>query len=217
VAERGLRERKKQETRRHISNVATHLIALRGFENVTVADVAEAADVSRMTVFNYFPRKEDLYLDRHADRVAALAAAIGEREPGESVVTALRRHHHELLAAEHPLSGAIAGAAGFYRVLYASPALVSRMHEQGQEIDDAIAEVLVAEGEEPVRARLVAGLVGATVRTVFACAVRRIVAGDDAAAVRRDQVEVIDQAFDLLERGIGPYGGESEPGSRPDG
>ena len=68
-----------------------------------------------------------------------------------------------------------------------------------------------------MRARLVAGLVGATVRTVFACAVRRIVGGDAATDVRRDQVDVIDQAFDLLERGIGPYGGESGPGSRSDG
>lgn len=70
----GLRERKKWETRRRISDVATGLFFARGFDNVTIAEVAEAAGVSRMTVFNYFPRKEDLFLDRgrrHGGRLPA--------------------------------------------------------------------------------------------------------------------------------------------------
>ncbi|MER6799893.1 TetR/AcrR family transcriptional regulator, partial [Amycolatopsis mediterranei] len=75
----GLRERKKQATRLLISNVATGLFAERGFEEVTVAEIAEAAGVSKMTVFNYFPRKEDLFLDRHADRLAELTSVLRSR------------------------------------------------------------------------------------------------------------------------------------------
>ncbi len=60
----GLRERKKRQTRQHISDVATGLFLERGFDAVTIAEVAEAADVSVNTVYNYFPAKEDLFLDR---------------------------------------------------------------------------------------------------------------------------------------------------------
>ena len=60
--EKGLRERKKLATRRAISDIATGLFMERGFDNVTVAEVAEVANVAKMTVFNYFPRKEDLFL-----------------------------------------------------------------------------------------------------------------------------------------------------------
>jgi len=59
----GLRERKKRETRQHISDVATNMFLDRGFENVRVADVAEACGVSEKTVYNYFKTKESLMLD----------------------------------------------------------------------------------------------------------------------------------------------------------
>src|SRR3954463_9958942 len=114
MADHGLRERKKRATRQLISNVAWGLFIQRGFEEVTVAEIAEAAGVSKMTVFNYFPRKEDLFLDRHADRLAELVSVVRSRPPGVSAVGALRRHKHELLAAGHPLSGAIAGGPGFW-------------------------------------------------------------------------------------------------------
>jgi len=68
----GLRDRKKQATRQAISNVATRLFVERGYEAVSVADIAHEADVSRKTVFNYFARKEDLVFDRE-DEVRALA------------------------------------------------------------------------------------------------------------------------------------------------
>ena len=84
----GLRERKKAETRRRIADVATALFVQHGFDAVTVADVAEAADVSKMTVFNYFPRKEDLLLDRHLERLDAVRRAIAERPSGTAPVEA---------------------------------------------------------------------------------------------------------------------------------
>ncbi|TMD28420.1 MAG: helix-turn-helix transcriptional regulator, partial [Chloroflexi bacterium] len=57
----GLRERKKQQTRQQIFEASQHLFARRGFAEVKVAEVAEAANVSEMTVYNYFPTKEDLF------------------------------------------------------------------------------------------------------------------------------------------------------------
>jgi AcrR family transcriptional regulator len=203
MAEQGLRERKKQATRRMIADVATGLFVRRGFDAVTVAEIADAAGVSKMTVFNYFPRKEDLFLDRHADRLRELEAVVRDRPAGEPVVTALRRHHHELLAAGHPLSGAIEGVRGFWSVLQSSPALVSRSIEQEHEIAEMLSGVLAEETGDVLEARLVAGLLTATIGTIFRAAVDRIIAGDDVDAVRRDQVAVIDRAFDLVEQGIG--------------
>ena len=158
MADHGLRERKKQATRLLISNVATGLFIERGFEEVTVAEIAEAAGVSKMTVFNYFPRKEDLFLDRHADRLAELTSVVRDRTAGQSAGAALRAHQHSLLASGHPLSGAIAGGPGFWWVLTSSPALTARWYEQEREIAEAFAEVFVAETGDAFRSRMVAGL-----------------------------------------------------------
>ncbi|MEU5263897.1 TetR/AcrR family transcriptional regulator [Amycolatopsis sp. NPDC021455] len=207
MADPGLRERKKQATRLLISNVATALFVQRGFDEVTVAEVAEAAGVSKMTVFNYFPRKEDLFLDRHADRLAELVSVVRSRPAGTSPCTALRRHQHGLLASGHPLSGAIAGGPGFWSVLTSSPALLARWYEQEREIAEALAEVLTEETGEAFRSRMVAGLLTTAITTVFAHAMSRVLAGDDAAVVRREQAAVVDQAFDLVEHGVDGFGG----------
>ncbi|HEY9339055.1 MAG TPA: TetR family transcriptional regulator [Kribbella sp.] len=204
MAEQGLRERKKQATRRMISDVATGLFVRRGFDAVTVAEIADAAGVSKMTVFNYFPRKEDLFLDRHDDRLRELEAVVRDRPAGEPVAVAMRRYQHELLAARHPLSGAIEGVRGFWSVLESSPALVSRSIEQEHEIAAMLAGVLAAETGDEFGARLVANLLTATLTTIYHTSVARIIAGDDLAQVQADQVAVIDRAFDVLEQGIGP-------------
>ncbi|HEU5212074.1 MAG TPA: helix-turn-helix domain-containing protein, partial [Gaiellaceae bacterium] len=85
-----LRERKKQETRRRIGEAAHRLFEERGFDAVTVASVAEAADVSEGTVFNYFPTKEDLFYTGMEAFEAELVEAVRRREPGTSVIAAFR-------------------------------------------------------------------------------------------------------------------------------
>src|SRR5215211_2800343 len=87
----GLRERKKQQTRELIAETARRLFAERGFERVTVAEIARAADVSDQTVFNYFPTKEELVYWRLGSFEEELLSAIREREPGESVLAAFGR------------------------------------------------------------------------------------------------------------------------------
>jgi AcrR family transcriptional regulator len=90
----GLRAWKKERTRLAISDVATSLFMRDGFEAVTVAQIAAAAEVSVKTVFNYFPSKEDLFFDRADEVVDALAAAIVDRPAGTTIVQAL----HDQLA-----------------------------------------------------------------------------------------------------------------------
>ena len=85
----GLRERKKARTRQAISDIATGMFMERGFEAVTVAEIAEAADVSVKTVFNYFGSKEELFLDREAEIFAAITGAIADRPQGRSITEAL--------------------------------------------------------------------------------------------------------------------------------
>src|SRR6188472_3928476 len=86
----GLRERKKRQTREAIAQAAMRLFLARGFDAVTVADVARAADVSEKTVFNYFPAKEDLVLHGGEERRAALIEAIRSRPAGTSIVEPFR-------------------------------------------------------------------------------------------------------------------------------
>ncbi len=89
-AHASLRERKKLATRRSLRRVALDLVAERGFAHVTVEDIAEAADVSPRTFFNYFPSKEAAVVGADPDRVAALRERIAREAPGEPVLTALR-------------------------------------------------------------------------------------------------------------------------------
>ena len=89
-AHASLRERKKLATRRSLRRVALDLVAERGFAHVTVEDIAEAADVSPRTFFNYFPSKEAALVGAAPNRVAALRERIAYEAPGEPVLTALR-------------------------------------------------------------------------------------------------------------------------------
>src|SRR3954465_1404797 len=87
----GLRERKKEATRRLIADTARRLFAERGFDAVTVAEVARAADVAEKTVFNYFPTKEDLFYSDMEAFEERLLAAIRERPAGDTALEAFRR------------------------------------------------------------------------------------------------------------------------------
>src|ERR671933_2466057 len=87
----GLRERKKQQTRELIANTARRLFGERGFEAVTVAEVARAADVAEKTVFNYFATKEDLFYSGMEAFEERLLGAVRDREPGETALAAFRR------------------------------------------------------------------------------------------------------------------------------
>src|SRR3979411_535034 len=123
----GLRERKKEQTRQLIADTARRRFAARSLEEVTVAEVARAADVAEATVFNYFPTKEDLFYSGLEAFEDALLSAIRERDPGESVLAAFGRFVLEprgLLAARDP--DAVEHLAAISRVITESPALLAR-------------------------------------------------------------------------------------------
>ena len=86
----GLRERKKAATRQAISDIATRLFERHGFERVTLAEIAEAADVSVKTIFNYFGSKEELFFDRSDELLNGLLEALRSRGPGVSPTAAMR-------------------------------------------------------------------------------------------------------------------------------
>ena len=88
--EAGLRERKKARTRQHIADTAARLFADHGYDEVSVVDVARAADVSDQTVYNYFPVKQDLVFDRAEEFRERLARAVADRPAGTSPAQALR-------------------------------------------------------------------------------------------------------------------------------
>ncbi|WP_416519256.1 TetR/AcrR family transcriptional regulator [Streptomyces achromogenes] len=193
-----LRERKKRETRQRISDIATDLIGKRGFDAVTVAEIARAAGVSPMTVFNYFPRKEDLFLDRIPEAAGLFASAVRDRAPGESPLAALRRLALRLLEERHPLGGVGETFADFWRIVADSPALRARAREGVEEVEaaltDAFGEAGVADPE------LSAALAMAAYRAVFVASVRRLLAGGPVAEVAREHRGRLESAFDALER-----------------
>jgi AcrR family transcriptional regulator len=91
----GLRERKRRLTRHRISDVATVLFSTRGFDNVTVAEVAEIVGVSEKTIYNYFPSKESLVLDQADEAIQTFARVLRDRRPGESLTAATVRAMRE--------------------------------------------------------------------------------------------------------------------------
>src|SRR5436309_13446488 len=93
----GLRSRKKRAAREAIAATARRLFAKHGFDAVTVAEIAAAADVSEKTVFNHFAAKEDLVFAGGETRLALLKAAIAQRPPGASVLDVFRANSEAML------------------------------------------------------------------------------------------------------------------------
>ncbi|MFF4573745.1 TetR/AcrR family transcriptional regulator [Streptomyces sp. NPDC001410] len=196
--EPSLRERKKRETRQRISDIATLLFAQRGFDAVTVAEVAREAGVSTMTVFNYFPRKEDLFLDRIPEAAELFAAAVHDRTPGEPPLAALHRLALQLLDEQHPLGGMAERFVHFWRVVIDSPALRARAREGVEEVESALAAALAE--TEVADPHLLAALTVAAYRTVYVTSARRLMAGDPVKEVAEDHRARLGAAFATLER-----------------
>lgn len=166
-----LRESKKRETRQRISDVATAMFSKRGFEGVTVEEIADAANVSKMTVFNYFARKEDLVLDREAEVMAFLRGALADRPKGQSPIAALRGLVDSLLEQQHPFVSINDLTVSWWRVVTASPSLKARLREMGDEVVEGLAVELAGPKPDGL-ARLTAGVVVLTWRTAYAEALR---------------------------------------------
>lgn len=212
----GLRERRKQQTRQAISAVAMAMFAERGFDRVTISEVAETAGVSKMTVTNYFGRKEDLVFDRAEEIITSLAGAVAGRPYGESLLAAIRRDYEERLAANDVTLGP--PTESFARMLKDSHVLTSRWLEIAELREQALAEAIAAEnGIDDPQQRIVAALLASVHRVLFQQSTRRLLAGQPAEEIRATLAAASHRAFDLLEPSLGAYGIRTRAAHTPKG
>jgi len=200
----GLRERRKRETRQAISDIATGMFAARGYDQVTIADIAAAAGVAKMTVTNYFPRKEDLVFDQAEGLIRRLAEVIATRAPGESLLAAVRRDYADAVARGDVSLGLSSPA--FARMIQDAPALASRALEMLNQREQALGDAIAAEtGTDNPQQRVAAAVLASVPRVLSAEAFRRSLAGQPRDEIRAVLAEQAAAGFDLLEPALGDY------------
>ena len=181
-----LRERKKQLTRQALLTAADRLFAARGYDNVTVAEIADAANISVKTLFTYFASKEDLAFADEAELRDAITGAItGSPDgtaPADAVAAELRR-----ITQGTSQDGQLEGIEGYHRAFGDSPALQSRLRRMWSDYEDAVAAAVLARHPDTgaAAARLEAMLVIALVRSLTTAEARDLIraAADPRAAL----------------------------------
>jgi AcrR family transcriptional regulator len=207
TATEGLRERKKRQTREAIARAAMRLFKARGFDAVTVAEIANAADVSEKTVFNYFPSKEDLVFQGGAERRAALIEAIRARPRDASLVEPFRRWTMQFI--DRVERDPVESIVGVPRLVARSPSLRDRLFLAWEEEAAMLAPVIAEEAgqsADELVPLVVARTLTWTHRVVFRAAFTRLLAGEDQRDVAADLRVQAQQAYDTLERGLRDYG-----------
>jgi AcrR family transcriptional regulator len=208
----GLRELKKERTRQAIADTAWRLFADRGFDGVTVVDVAREAQVAPATVFNYFPTKEDLFFSRLESFGAGLVEGVQARPEGEPALAAFRRSMLEsgglLEQVEAGDEQALEHLRTVQRMIDASPSLQAREQRALSDYADALAELLVSESDaaDDVHARVAAhALVMGVQRTLIDYVRRRVLEDDRPETLAADVRALAERAFALLEDGLRDY------------
>jgi AcrR family transcriptional regulator len=215
IPKTGLRERKKVKTRLAISNVATKMFIARGFDDVTVAEVAAAAEVSVATIFNYFETKEELFFDRDGEVIKAQRRLILERKDGETITSAL--HGGFLAAIDAAVPDLMARGASFLRTIEGSPALRARARLALERAEASLAETIAEETESVAgdpTPQIVAAMLVAVQRMLMESARAAALRGDAVASTKRRLRQTCDRAFALLEGGVRGYGKRKAPGPR---
>jgi AcrR family transcriptional regulator len=217
----GLRERKKEQTRQLLAETAWQLFADRGFEQVTVAEVARRAEVAAATVFNYFPTKEDLFYYRLEAFGARLVDALSARPAGEPVLVAFRRYHLEtgglLAQVEAGDPHALERLRTVHRVIAASPALQAREQQALARTAEALAALLAAETRAPahdLRPQTAANALVGVHRALIDYTRQRVLADQELARLAADVRRHARRAFALLDHGLGDYA-PKPPGAAP--
>jgi AcrR family transcriptional regulator len=219
----GLRELKKQQTRQLIADTAWRLFADRGFDRVTVAEIAREAQVAEATVFNYFPSKEDLFYWRLEAFGTRLADAVSTRPAGEPVLAAFRRALMDegglLTQVEAGDAEALARLRTVNRMIADSPALLAREQQAFTRNAAAIAALLAAEAGTPaddLRPLVAANALLGLHRALLDYVRRRVLADDEPGVLAADIRRLTTEAFALLEHGLRDYAAKpSAPAASP--
>ncbi|MEU6036990.1 helix-turn-helix domain-containing protein [Actinomadura sp. NPDC047616] len=209
----GLRERKKRRTRKKIADTAIGLFLEHGYEPVSLAQIAEAAEVSRRALFAYFPSKEDLVLERVADHESEHAQVVRGRPPEVPPLAALRDHFLDGLDRRDPVTGLCdrPETLALYRMIRDTPALATGLLRYHARSEAALAEALAeaagaAAGAGPdaaFTARLTASQITAVQRVLANDNNAHLVAGTSADERHPAAVAAARHAFTLLRDGLG--------------
>jgi AcrR family transcriptional regulator len=188
-----LRERKKARTHDAIAETAISLFLAHGFDQVSINDITAAAEVSKPTLFRYFPTKEDLVLHRFADHQGEAArVARGSAEP----IAVLHRHFREGLDRYDPITGLNdhPQLVAFHRLVFTTPSLAGQLTRYVQEDEDALADALGGD----LRARLLAAQVLVVQRVLARANWQKIADGRAAVDVHPEAVADADLGFARL-------------------
>jgi AcrR family transcriptional regulator len=190
------------QTRDALAQAALRLFAERGFDAVTVADIAAEADVSVKTAFNYFPKKENFILDRREEIESDLLLAVRQRQLGEPVITAVRRHTLEVAAHLNEVSPERRQA--FRKVIESSQLVHARLRQVSLATEQALAKLLAEDtraGPNDPTPMVIASALGSMTRLAYG-----VPGWPEGGAQSFEQVvEGINTAFDAFEAGLSNY------------
>ncbi|MFH8484695.1 TetR/AcrR family transcriptional regulator [Streptomyces longisporoflavus] len=186
AAPMGRRERKKAATRQAIADAALRLFLERGYDDVGIREIADAADVSTTTLFKHFPVKEALVFDEDAAQEARLLAAVHDRPREQSIPAALREH---ALRYRMAAAGGDARFTAFFDLVESTPALRDYVQNMWLRHTAALARAIADDSGLP------ADDPACTALAHFALEAPRAARGHD------DPRQAVTRAFDLLESG----------------
>src|SRR3954453_12198576 len=215
----GLRARKKRVAREAIAATARRLFAERGFDTVTVAEIAAAADVSEKTVFNHFPTKEDLAFAGREEGIKRLVADITERPPGVSVLDVFRALTTAVI--DEFVASGDEDLLAVAKIIRHSRALQERL-TVGWESGAAAITAAIAETSGAADDDLMPGIVARTLwwthRSIFHAALHGLLSGEDGDRLAARLRAAADRAYDQLADGLAEYGkrGRYPEVSKPD-
>jgi AcrR family transcriptional regulator len=202
----GLRERKRQRMHEAVSAAAISMFMEHGFDRVSVADIAAAAEVSKPTLFRYFPSKEDLVLHRIADHQEEAARVVRQRPAGQTPLAALHEHVLDGLARRDPVTGLNdhPKVLALHNMIFSTPSLSIRLNEYILRDEEALADALAEppHGPDRLTARLAAAQIIGVQRILARENWRRLAAGETADELYETAKTSADNAFRLLASGL---------------
>ena len=192
----GLRERKKQQTREKIARVALELFAERGYDETTLAEIADAADVAPRTIFAYFESKDDILLCEEVSFLGELKRQLDERPAGTTTVDTLREFLSHIEAPDE-------AAQRRKRVMTANPALKKKMRASLAELEPMLAESIAKDlgaGPDDIRPLLIA----ASMTAAFTSMRDRFMEAEEGGEpmTHEQGMAILDQVLEFLRGGL---------------